>query len=168
MLKSLANKTIKFLFVARRYLRGYFFSIFIIKKTGKGLKVGKNVTILNGDYLELGDNCLIEDNCFIDAKSKFGILIGDNVGINRNCYMNCFGMRGGEGIRIGNDVTIGNNTMIYGHALVEVGNYCAIGPNVLIIPENPHSHRNPTIYSFRDRIIPDSSSHMVSNTQGIS
>lgn len=124
-------------------MRGFFYRFFM-KKAGRSLCVGQNTILLNLEYLTVGDNCFIDDNVFINAKARAGIVLGDNVNINRNCVLHGFGERNGAGIIIGDNVTIGNSSFIYGHALVEIGNYCAIGQNVIIIPEN-HNYINKSI-----------------------
>jgi acetyltransferase-like isoleucine patch superfamily enzyme len=136
ILKALFGIIFKLQFFLLKKTRGLFYKYLIIGKVGKNFNVGKNVTILNGEYLSIGDNCELNDNVYIDAKSSHGISIGDRVTLNRNCYLQCFGDRNGEGISIGNDVTIGNNSIIYGHALVKIGDFTAIGPNVVIVPED--------------------------------
>jgi len=136
MIKFFFNYTTKIKLLMLRKIRGFFYKLFIIKKSGKNLSIGKNVTIINGQFLKIGSNCFIDDNCYINAKSKKGIRIGNNVTLNRNCYLHCFGNRKGQGIIIKNNVTIGNNTIIYGHSLVTIGCWVALGPNVVIVPVN--------------------------------
>lgn len=140
MIKIFFNYLIKITIYLKKRIRGEFYKLFVIRKAGKNLLIGENVSILNGTSLTIGDNCSIENNCYIDAASKKGVNIGNNVTLNTNCFLNCFGKRGGEGISIGDCVTIGNNCVIYGHALVDIGRFCAIGPNVVIVPEN-HNYK---------------------------
>lgn len=134
-MKRFFNLLYKSFYILKRIIRGYTYKL-MINKTGAHLTIGKNTILINAYQLSLGEKCFIDDNTFINAKSKYGITFGNNVTLNRNCYLYCSGERKGEGIHIGNNVTIGNNGIIYGCALVKIGDNCAIGPNVVIIPEN--------------------------------
>jgi len=132
-------------YVAGKYIRGLIYKLFIIKKAGKRLMIGKGVVMLHADQLKIGNNCLIDDYSYINAKSQYGISIGNNVALNRGCYLHCFGDRGGKGIIIKDNVTVGNNSIVYGHSLVKIGKFCALGPNIVIIPEN---------HNFKDKKTP--------------
>ncbi len=82
----------------------------LFKKTGKGLIIGRNVTIRHPDKIKLGNNVTIDDNCLIDGRGSgdAGIVFEDNVIINRNCMIQA---KAGP-IRIGKRTSIGSNSAI--------------------------------------------------------
>jgi acetyltransferase-like isoleucine patch superfamily enzyme len=105
---------------------------------GKGCKfrfcnkisIGRTVTF--GDYVE------------INALSREGVSIGNDVSILKNTIIECTGVirNLGEGILIGNNVGIAQNCFIQVRGKVVIGNYVIFGPNVSIFSEN-HNFNNP-------------------------
>lgn len=86
----------------------------IIKCKSK-LSLGKNVKISSHCYIDalsvegiqIGDNVNIGKYCSIEATGSLtnigkGLVIGDGVGLNSNCFLGCAG-----GIKIGKDTIIG-------------------------------------------------------------
>jgi acetyltransferase-like isoleucine patch superfamily enzyme len=91
------------------FLRKKFYPV-LFKKVGNGLIIGRNVVIRHPHKIEFGNNVTVDDNCLIDgrgADSK-GVILEDNVIINRNCMIQS---KSGS-IRIGKRTTIGSNSVI--------------------------------------------------------
>ena len=81
---------------------------------------------------------LISDNVEINALSRKGIVLGDNVSIHRNTVIECTGVLRelGEGLIIGNNVGIAQNCFIQVRGFVSIGSNVMFGPNVSIFSEN--------------------------------
>ena len=118
-------------------LRGFYYKLWI-KKTKGLLFVGKRCKLKNCHKLELGKVVTIEDNVEINALSKSGIKIGNNVTIKKNTIIECTGVIRdlGEGLIIGNNVGISQNCFIQVRGNVEIGSNVMFGPNVSIFSEN--------------------------------
>jgi acetyltransferase-like isoleucine patch superfamily enzyme len=91
----------------------------LFQRVGKGLIIGRNVVIRHPWKIALGNNVTIDDNCLLDGRGaeEFGIMLDDDVIINRNCMLVAK-----EGmIRIGNSTSIGSNSVVVSLAGVDVG-----------------------------------------------
>ncbi len=100
------------------FLRKLFYRYFL-KKVGRNVIFGRNVTIRHPSKLIIGNNCIIDDNCVLDAKGKenSGIVIGNNVLIGRNSIIACK-----EGsIEIGDNTNIGINCLVHSERHVRIG-----------------------------------------------
>lgn len=89
--------------------------------------------------IRFGKNLNIERGCYIDALSKNGLTVGDNVSFG---YRTCLRISGSMG-RIGNGITIGNNVGLGTHGYygcgvgsLTIGDDCIFGNYVSIHPEN--------------------------------
>ena len=96
------------------------------------IKAGRTLTI--GDYVE------------INALSKDGILLGNNVSIQKNTIIECTGVirEIGEGLIIGNNVGIAQGCFIQVRGHVTIGNDVIFGPGVSLFSEN-HNFNDPDI-----------------------
>lgn len=125
--------------------RGLLVKLFL--KESKGLLfIGRNVKIRAKHKIALGKSVNIGDNVEINGVSKNGITIGDNVSILNNTIIECTGVLRniGEELIIGNNVGIAQNCFIQVRGKVIIGNNVIIGPNVSIFSEN-HIFENPDI-----------------------
>ena len=86
----------------------------------------------------MGKTITIGDNVEINALSRQGITMGNNVSIHRNTIIECTGVirELGEGLVIGNNVGIAQNCFIQVRGKVTLGNNIMFGPNVSIFSEN--------------------------------
>lgn len=106
---------------------------------GRGfLFCGKKVSFTHGFSIRMGRNCIIGDYSSIDALSKNGVCLGDNVTLGRNVLIKCTGVIRsiGEGIEIGNHVAIGDYSSLYAQGGVTIGSDTIIGPRLLLVAEN--------------------------------
>lgn len=117
--------------------RGVFYRIFLNKSEGL-LFVGKRVKIRHCHKIIVGKSLQIGDNVEINALSKSGILIGNNVSILKNTIIECTGVirNIGDGLVIGNNVGIAQNCFIQVRGKVIIGDNVIFGPNVSIFSEN--------------------------------
>lgn len=126
-------------------LRGFYLKL-TLKKSNGLLFVGRRCKILFRNKISLGKTVIIGDNVEINALSKLGILIGDNVSILKGTIIECTGVINniGEGLIIGNNVGIAQNCFIQVRGKVVIGNNVIFGPNVSIFAEN-HNFTNPDL-----------------------
>ena len=125
--------------------RGLYYKLFF--KNTKGLLfIGKNVEINFCSKISCGRSVTIDNNVKINALSKDGINIGNNVSILNNTIIDCIGVFNniGEGLTIGNNVGIAQNCFIQVRASVSIGNDVIFGPNVSIFSEN-HLYENTNL-----------------------
>lgn len=99
-------------------LRKLFYPM-LFKNVGKGFIIGRNTVIRHPDKIHIGDNVTIDDNCIIDGRGagKAGIVMEDNVIINRNCMV----LAKAGPIHIGKRSSIGSNSVIVSMDGVEIG-----------------------------------------------
>jgi acetyltransferase-like isoleucine patch superfamily enzyme len=91
----------------------------LFRSCGRGLVVGRGVTLRHADKITLGNNVIIDDFCVLDGRGSGdeGVVIGDNVIISRGCTVQSkFGP-----IRIGTGSNIGAGTLICAMGGVEIG-----------------------------------------------
>jgi acetyltransferase-like isoleucine patch superfamily enzyme len=108
-------------------------------KESKGiLFLGKRTKIIDARNISLGKTVFIDDYVEINALSRKGVKIGDNVTIRKNSIIDCTGVirELGEGIIIGNNVGISQNAFIQVRGMVEIGSNIMFGPGVSIFSEN--------------------------------
>ena len=128
--------------------RGFWTRIFFKSKNkGKRVFIGKRVTIKCKKNISCGRGVTIGDNAYIDALSKGGITIGNNVSFGRNCQIECTGVLRelGESLVIEDGVGIAANAFIAVRGNVRIGKNCIFGPNVRIHSEN---------HNFEDKDVP--------------
>jgi len=116
--------------------RGYFSKIFI---NSEGLFFrGRRVTFKHSNYFKSGRNLIIGDFSLIDSLSKDGVVLGDNVTIERMSTIICTAVirNKGIGISIGNNTGINQGAYIGGQGGVSIGDYVIIGPGVKIFSED--------------------------------
>jgi acetyltransferase-like isoleucine patch superfamily enzyme len=108
-----------------------FFYPFILKKVGKGVIFGRNITLRHPGKIAIGDNAVIDDNCMLDAKGETnqGITIGNGVFIGRNSILSC---KDGD-IILHDNVNIGFNCEIFSSHIVEIGNDTLLAAYTYII-----------------------------------
>ncbi len=117
-------------------LRGYWYRIFF-KQCGGFLFVGKRCKIRHCHKIRTGKTIQIGDQVEINALSREGIILGNNVSIHRNTIIECTGVirNLGEGLVIGNNVGIAQNCFIQVRGKVTIGNDVMFGPGVSVFSE---------------------------------
>lgn len=108
--------------------------------------IGKRVTIRHARHIRAERGLTIGDDVYINALSKDGIMLGDNVTIGAGSVIECTGVirELGDGIRIGSHVGFAQNAFIAVRGPVEIGDNCIFGPNVAIHSEN-HVYSDPDV-----------------------
>jgi len=126
-------------------LRGYLLKIRVKKSYGV-IFLGKGCKIQHKHRISLGRTIYIGDRVEINALSKSGITIGNNVSILKNTIIECTGVirNLGEGLTIGDNVGIAQNCFIQVRGKVIIGNSVIFAPNVSVFSEN-HNFSNPDL-----------------------
>lgn len=127
------------------FLRGAFIRPFLHDSKGI-LFIGKGVKIRFKKKISLGRSITIGDNVQINALSKQGIKIGNNVSILSNTIIECTGVirNLGEELIIGNNVGIAQNCFIQVRGKVIIGDDVIFGPYVKLFSEN-HNYQKVDI-----------------------
>jgi len=111
-----------------------------LKESGV-LFVGRNCKLKHCNKIIFGKTIIIGDNVNINALSKHDIKVGNNFSLGANSIIECTGVirNMGEGLLIGNNVGIAQNCFIQVRGFVEIGDNVIMGPNVSIFSENHNS-----------------------------
>ncbi len=113
------------------------------QKKGK-LFIGRRVELQCKSKLSIGYCVSLQDEVVINALSKEGIILGDNVSIGKRSMIKTSGSLTavGKGFYMGHDSAMGNDCFIGAAGGVIIGSYVAIGQNVRFHSEN-HEFRDP-------------------------
>lgn len=127
------------LWLRRRFYRGLF------NRIGRGLVLGRHVSVLHPGKIVLGDDVIIADGCALDARGdkNRGIVVESNVVMGRRAALVC---KDGD-ITVGRDVGIGTNSLLSAVA----GNHIEIGDHVLL---GPYTYLGGHSYHFERTDIP--------------
>ncbi len=119
------------------YVRGLFRKPFLAQSQG-ALFVGRRVQILNSRLLHLGRSVTLEDDVKIDALSRHGVHIGNNVSIGRFSVIECTGVLThlGVGFWIGDNSNLGDYNFVGAAGGVRIGANVLIGQGVRFHSEN--------------------------------
>ncbi len=100
--------------------------------------IGRNVKIKFGHKIKFGKNLFLGDFVNLMALCENGIVGGKNVSVRRGTTIDCTGVYSqiGQGIVIGDNVGISDNCFIQVRGNVKIGNDVIIGPNTSIFSEN--------------------------------
>lgn len=128
----------------RQMLRGLFVKLYI--KSDGLMFIGTGVKIKHAHLISVGKNLILEDGVYLNALSKNGIILQNNVTIARNSTIVCTGVisNKGMGVRIGNNTGINANAFLGGQGGIDIGDDVLLGPGVKIFSEN-HVFSNPDI-----------------------
>ena len=118
------------------FTKGIFLTIFL--RSGKKIFVGKKVKIINKHKVSCGRGVTFGDYTFLNAMSKKGVKIGNNVSFGRNCIIECTGVLRelGEGLVIDDGVGIAPCCFISVRGDVKIGKNTIIGPYFKLFSEN--------------------------------
>ena len=125
-------------------VRGKIFS-FGHKQIASNVFVGKKVKVIEKKHLMIGQKTKLLDGVYIDALSREGVLLGDNVVIGRDTRIECTGglQNIGKGVKIGNRTTFGNDCSFGAAGGIEIGDDVVAGQYIRFHAEN-HNYRDLT------------------------
>lgn len=121
---------------------------FGLNHSGRKLFLGRHVRILSKKNISFGNNVRIDSNTTIDALSKNGITLKDNVKIGE--YSKIIGS--GSISDIGKGLEIGNNTSFSEYTFFGAAGGIVIGDDV-IAGQNVRFHAENHNYSDREKLI---------------
>lgn len=100
--------------------------------------LGTGVLIRSAHLIRCGRSLTIDDYAAVDALSREGLILGDNVRIGRYATIKCTGVISnlGRGMTIGDNSNIGDYNYITGDGGITIGNYVLFGPHVKVHAEN--------------------------------
>ena len=107
-------------------------------KMGGYLFRGKHVTLRCKNKLTIGRNVTLYDDVFIDALSKNGVTLVNNVSIGQRTIIKASGSIAaiGKGFVIGDGSSFGNDCFVGAAGGVYIGSHVAMGQNVRFHSEN--------------------------------
>lgn len=125
-------------------IRGKIFSMGY-EKIANNIFVGKKVKVIKKKSLSIGEKAKLQDGVYIDALSREGVLLGDNVVIGRNSRIECTGglQSIGKGIKIGDRTTFGNDCMFGAAGGIDIGDDVVAGQFIRFHSEN-HQYSDTT------------------------
>ena len=112
---------------------------------GRGpLFLGPRVRLRHPQLIRAGRSCIVEEQALIDALSRQGVLLGDNVTIARGAVIQCTGViqQLGVGVTIGANSAVGAYSFLGGQGGITIGSNVIMGPRVNIHSEN-HRYDDP-------------------------
>jgi acetyltransferase-like isoleucine patch superfamily enzyme len=115
----------------------------ILKKVGRGVIFGRNITIRHPQKISIGDNSFIDDNAVLDAKGENneGIVIGKNVIIGRNTILSCK-----EGsIYLDDYCNVSANCSLLSETKIRIGKYCFLAGQCYLVAGGNHSFERTDI-----------------------
>ena len=110
---------------------------FIMKKVGRGVVFGRNITLRHSHKIIIGDNTTVDDNAVLDAKGKNndGLSIGQNVFIGQNTILSCK-----EGsIFLDDFCNLSANCSLLSETEIRLGKYCFLAGNCYLVAGGNHS-----------------------------
>lgn len=93
------------------------FLVHSIKKSKNLTLISRPVRIIGGQYIEMGENCILGKDCRIEAVDRWReqqynpkVVLGNNVVIQTLCHIGCI-----DEVRIGNYTTLGARAYVTDH-----------------------------------------------------
>lgn len=122
---------------AAMMIRGFFFSL-LSSSISKHVFVGKNVCIKKKKNLSIGRNSKLHDGVKIDALSRDGVVLGDNVVLGERTRIECTGSLSmiGKGVKIGSHSSFGFECFFGAAGGIIVGDDVIAGEYVRFHSEN--------------------------------
>jgi len=108
---------------------------------GENCRIGAGVTIVNPQWVYLGNNVQIYDGATLIARGEKGITIGDYTRIKEKALLDSERPETGY-IKIANNVYVGTGTAMFGQIGLEIGEYSLLAQNITITPYS-HISDNP-------------------------
>ncbi len=119
------------------YLRGFFRRPTLASSDGP-IFVGRRVQLLNTKSMRVGAGITLEDDVKIDALSREGVWLGNNVSIGRFTVIECTGVIShlGHGFRMGDNSNLGDFSFVGAAGGIIIGDNVLGGQGVRFHSEN--------------------------------
>lgn len=123
-----------------------------LKKCGQPLFLGSNVKFYHPRMISIGTGCNIGENTLLDGLSRDGLVLGNNVTLDRFVTVKATGtLRNlGIGVRIGSNSSLGAFSYVGAAGGVYIGDNVMMGPFVGIYAEN-HLFDDMEVELIRDQ-----------------
>jgi acetyltransferase-like isoleucine patch superfamily enzyme len=124
------------------FLRKIFYR-FLLGNLGKGVVLGRCVTLRHPHKIHIGDNTFIDDFAVLDAKgeSNEGIRIGQNAYLGRNAILSCK-----EGsIFLDDYCNISANCSLLSETEIRLGKYCFLAGNCYLVAGGNHNFEKTSV-----------------------
>jgi len=124
--------------ILRRIFYRHFF-----EKLGRGVVIGRNVTIRHPHKITVGDNVVVDEGSVLDAKGPEStrIRIGDNVVLSRNSVLSC---KGGS-ISVGESTNFAIGCIVHAAGDVILGKYCLLAAGCYLVGVGNHGFERTDI-----------------------
>ncbi len=117
---------------------------------GRGLIIGRNVTIRGAARIRLGKNVALDDNVVLDARgAKAEIEIGDGVLVSRNTIIRA---RNGR-IAIGAGSDVGTNCLLATDSRLDIGRDVLLAAFAYIAAGGHHRYDDPSVPIIRQGFV---------------
>ena len=123
-------------------LRRVFYRRFF-KEMGRGVVIGRNVTIRHPHKITIGDGAVVDEGVVLDAKGNesTGIRIASNVILSRNTVLSC---KGGS-ITIGDSSNFAIGCVVHAGGDVVLGKYCLLAAGCYLVGVGNHGFERTDI-----------------------
>lgn len=122
----------------------------LLAACGRGLILGRHVTIRGSGRIRLGKNVAIDDNAVLDARgAEASIEIGDGVLISRNTIVRA---RNGR-IAIGAGSDVGANCILATDSRLEIGRDVLIAAFTYVTAGGHHRYEDPAVPIIRQGFV---------------
>lgn len=109
---------------------------------GRGVTIGRHVTLRGTGRITLGKGVFIDDNCCLDARgAEASIHLGDGVLIGRNSVVRCRGER----IEIGAGSEIGTNCLVTTNSRLTIGRDVMVAAYTYIAAGGMHRYKDRSV-----------------------
>jgi acetyltransferase-like isoleucine patch superfamily enzyme len=108
----------------------------LMKKVGRGVVFGRNITLRHPHKITIGDGTTIDDNAVLDAKGEAneGLALGSNVYVGRNTSLSCK-----EGsITVGDYANISADCSLLSETKISLGSYCFLAGGCYLVAGGNH------------------------------
>ncbi len=118
------------------FLRRIFYPL-CLKKAGRGVAFGRNITLRHPHKITVGDHSSIDDYAVLDAKGEEnqGVTIGQNVIIGRNTILSC---KGGI-ITLEDYANLSANCTLLSETRITVGKYSFLAGHCYLVAGGNHT-----------------------------
>lgn len=112
---------------------------------GRGVVIGRHVTLRHPSKIFLGDGVVIDDNAVVDAKGdgNRGVSIGDGAYVGRNTIVYC---KGGD-IEIGPNASLSANCIVFSSNRLSLGAGTMVGSFSYLLSGGEYDWRSPVPFA---------------------
>ena len=112
---------------------------------GRGVAIGRHVTLRHPSKIFLGDGVVLDDNCVVDAKGSgnAGVAIGAGAYVGRNTIVYC---KGGD-ISIGKGASLSADCIVFSSNRLSLGAGTMVGSFSYLLSGGEYDWRSPVPFA---------------------